>query len=326
MHKIMISYPLFGEGMQILERDTDLFMSNSGDIEPFVGELQKAEAFITRNVHPTSEILAGCPNLKIIGIPGVGYQSYDIDFLNKQGIAIVFCPNMNLRSVAEHAVAMAYALAKNIVEDSNAVKNGNYAIRNRFNNIEIVGSTVGIAGFGNIGRETARMFKNNDCEICVYDPFVPRERVEALGYKYCGDLNEFMASSDIVSLHMPSLDSTKGMFGKQQFAAMKDGSFVINCARGSVVDENALYDALVSGKLAGAALDVMAREPFDTESPLMKLPNVVVTPHVGGVTKQASNRTHKMVVETTLRLLDGCRIDNVANPEVFAHPRWADLK
>ena len=170
------------------------------------------------------------------------------------------------------------------------------------------------------------MFKNNECEICVYDPFVPSEKVEALGYSYCGDLNAFMAACDIVSLHMPSLDSTKHMFGREQFAAMKDGSYIINCARGSVVDEQALYDALVSGKLGGAGLDVMEKEPFDTESPLLKLPNVVVTPHVGGVTKQAANRTHKMVVETTLRLLDGHRIDNIANPKALEHPRWAGLK
>lgn len=103
---------------------------------------------------------------------------------------------------------------------------------------------------------------------------------------------------------------------------MKEGAYVINCARGSVVDEEALYEALRTGHLGGAALDVMEQEPFDMEGPLLKLPNVVVTPHVGGVTRQAANRTHKMVVETTLRLLNGERIDNVANPEALAHAGW----
>lgn len=322
MYNVMLSYPLYGEGMRILAEQTDLFVSNSGEILPFMDRLRAVDAFITRNVHPSTEQLKTCPKLKVIGIPGVGYQSYDIDFLNSMGIALVYCPNMNLRSVAEHAVGMAYALAKNIVEDCCEVKGGNYGIRNRFNNFEMCGCTVGIAGFGNIGRETARLFHRNDCEICVYDPFAAREEVERFGYAYCEKLEDMLARAEFVSLHMPSLPSTKGMFGKAQFAAMKEGAYVINCARGSVVQEEALYEALCTGHLGGAALDVMEQEPFDMENPLLKLPNVVVTPHVGGVTRQAANRTHKMVVETTLRLLNGERIDNVANPEALARAAW----
>ena len=175
MHKIMISYPLFGDAMTRLQNETDLFMSNSGQIEPFMEQLSQAEAFITRNVHPTTAQLERCPNLKIIGIPGVGYQSYDIDYLNKRGIAIVFCPGMNLRSVAEHALTMALTLNKNIVRDNHEVRNGNYGIRNSFDNHEILGRNVGIAGFGAIGRETAKLFKAIGFNVYVYDPFVNRE-------------------------------------------------------------------------------------------------------------------------------------------------------
>lgn len=322
MHRIMITYPLFGEGMEILKTQTELFMSNSGDLEPYLPQLRQAEAFITRNVHPTTAMLETCPELKIIGIPGVGYQSYDMDYLNRRGIAIVYCPGTNLRSVAEHAVAMAYAAAKHIVEDNNACKAGNYAIRNRFNHRELFGCTVGIAGFGHIGRETARLFRLHDCQICVYDPFAKAEEVQALGYRLCATVEELMAASDIVSLHMPSLPSTKGMFGKAQFAAAKPGSFLINCARGSVVDEQALYEALTAGPLAGAALDVMADEPFRIDNPLLSLDNVIVTPHVAGVTREAANLAHKLVVTSTLQLLDGIRIPNVANPQALEHPRW----
>ena len=107
MYNVMLSYPLYGEGMRMLEEQTDLFVSNSGEILPFMNRLRAADAFITRNVHPSTELLKTCPKLKVIGIPGVGYQSYDMDFLNSAGIALVYCPNMNLRSVAEHAVGMA---------------------------------------------------------------------------------------------------------------------------------------------------------------------------------------------------------------------------
>lgn len=324
MHKIMITYPLFDDAMRILESSSDLFVTNSGDLTPFLDELQAASGFITRNVHPTTGMLRNCPNLRVIGIPGVGYQNYDIDFLTQHGIVIIICPGMNTRAVAEHALCLAYTLTKNIVETCLEVKNGNYNIRNRFNNFELFGCLVGIAGFGQIGRATARLFHAHDMNICVYDPFVSRDAVESYGYRYCSALEELAEISDIISLHMPSLESTKGLFNDSIFSRMKKGAYFINCARGSVVDEDALYDALISGKIAGAGLDVMVSEPFDLTNPLLKLPNVVVTPHVAGVTRQSANRIHTLVVENSLSLLNGHSIDPeyVVNPDAFQHPKW----
>lgn len=322
MYNIMLSYPLFGEGMEILRSGTELFVSNSGDLRPFLDQLRRADAFITRNVHPSTEILETCPNLKIIGIPGVGYQSYDMDYLNRQGIALVYCPGMNLRSVAEHAVGLAYALTKWIPRDDREVKNGNYGIRNAFDHLELQGCTAGIVGFGAIGRETARLFQANGMEVCIYDPFATPEGAAALGCRYCGTLEELLGQAQILSLHMPSLPSTYHMFDSKAFDAMREGVYFINCARGSVVDEAALYEALKCGKVAAAALDVMEIEPFDLASPLLSLPNVIVTPHVGGVTAQAAERTHALVVRSVLSLLDGIPVENVANPEALKHPRW----
>ena len=181
MHKIMLSYPLFGQGMQTLQEQTELFVSNDGEIGPYLPQLREAEAFITRNVHPTTQQLETCPKLKVIGIPGVGYQSYDLEYLNRRGIALVYCPGMNLRSVAEHAVGLAYTLSKWIPRDSAEVKDGNYGIRNRFDHMELQGKTAGIAGFGAIGKETARLFQLNGMKVAVYDPFVPEETVCAMG-------------------------------------------------------------------------------------------------------------------------------------------------
>lgn len=326
MSRIMVTYPLFKDAMDILENSSELFVSNSGDLLPFLSELGAAEGFITRNVHPTTDMLKKCPMLRVIGIPGVGYQSYDLDFLNNKGIAITICPGMNTRAVAEHAIGLAYSLAKNVVDTCSEVKNGNYGIRNRFNNFELHGCTVGIAGFGQIGRATARLFSANDMNIAVYDPFVARKDVEAKSYHYCEGLAELARISDIVSLHMPSLDSTRGLFDSAFFSKMKSGAYFINCARGSVVDEKALYNALIGGKIAGAGLDVMQTEPFDLENPLLKLPNVVVTPHVAGVTRQSADRIHRLVAENTLSLLDGRNIDRkyIANPKALLHPRWGE--
>lgn len=326
MHKIMLSYPLFGQGMQTLQEQTELFVSNDGEIGPYLPQLREAEAFITRNVHPTTQQLETCPKLKVIGIPGVGYQSYDLEYLNRRGIALVYCPGMNLRSVAEHAVGLAYALSKWIPRDSAEVKDGNYGIRNRFDHMELQGKTAGIAGFGAIGKETARLFQLNGMKVAVYDPFVPEETVCAMGYTYCATLQALAGVCDVMSLHMPSLPTTYHLFDRSVFDSAKDGLYFINCARGSVVDEKALYDALCSGRVAAAGLDVMEKEPFDIGSELLRHPHVIVTPHVGGVTADAAERTHKLVVDSTLALLDGKRISNVANPAALEHPRWSDLK
>lgn len=326
MHNIMLSYPLFGKGMEILEGETELFVSNSGDLTPYMDELRAADAFITRNVHPTTEMLETCPNLKIIGIPGVGYQSYDMDYLNDRGIAVVYCPAMNLRAVAEHAMAMAYALTKWIPRDDREIRKGNYGIRNAFDHMELLGCAVGVAGFGAIGRETARLFRANGMDVYIYDPYATEEVAAQLGCHYCATLEELLPRVQILSLHMPSLSTTYHMFDEKAFSAMRDGVYFINCARGSVVDETALCYALKRGKVAAAALDVMEKEPFDPENPLLSLPNVIVTPHVGGVTAQSAQRIHEKVVRSTLSLLDGIRVDNVANPEALRHPRWAMLK
>lgn len=322
MRKIMISYPLFESAMDKLKKETELFMSNSGQIEPYMQQLSEAEAFITRNVHPSKEQLDRCPKLKVIGIPGVGYQSYDFDYLNDRGIAVVFCPGMNMRSVAEHALTLSLALNKNIVRDNNEVRKHNYGIRNSFDNHEVIGRNAGIAGFGAIGKETAKLFKAVGMNVLVYDPFVQKEDCEKDGYVYYEQLDDMLEKTDVLSLHMPSLDSTYHMFTNEQFDRMKDGIIIVNCARGSVIDEEALYNALKSGKVAAAGLDVMEKEPFDYSNKLFELDNVIFTPHVAGVTMEASERTHMMVVETTLKLLNGEIIDNIANPKALEHPRW----
>ena len=328
MFRVMLTYELFGSGMERLKRETDLFVSNSGEIAPYVKRLRWADAFITRSVHPDSATLETCTRLKVIGIPGVGYQSYDIDLLNRMGIALVYCPGMNLRSVAEHAVALCYALTKRIVEDDREVHRDNYGVRNSFNHLELLGCHAGVAGFGNIGRETARLFRANGMEVYAYDPVAKREQVEEMGYHFCPTLEDLLEQSDIVSLHMPSLPSTYHLLNEEMFAHMREGAYLINCARGSVVDEEALLRALQSGRLAGAGLDVMEKEPFPADHPLLQLPNVIATPHVAGVTRQAAERTHAMVVDSTLRLLAdqwGPQVA-VANPEALEHPRWKNLQ
>lgn len=325
MYRVMLSYPLFGSGMRRLEQETDLFVTGCGELAPYEAQFLQADAFITRNVHPDKALIAKTTKLKVIGIPGVGYQGYDLEDLTNCGIALVYCPGMNGRSVAEHAMGLVYALTKQIVRDDREVKAGNYAIRNAFDHMELSGARAGIAGFGQIGRETAKLFRGSGMEVWIYDPFAKPEQAQALGCRYCETLDELLENVKILSLHMPSLSTTYHMFSAKEFARMPKGSYLINCARGSVVDETALYEALESGQLAGAGLDVMEHEPFDVGNPLLRLSNVIFTPHVAGVTAQASERTHALVVDSTLSLLKGKAVSNLANPDVLKHPRWTEV-
>ena len=222
-------------------------------------------------------------------------------------------------------MGLVYALTKQIVRDDREVKAGNYAIRNAFDHMELSGARAGIAGFGQIGRETAKLFRGSGMEVWIYDPFAKPEQAQALGCRYCETLDELLENVKILSLHMPSLSTTYHMFSAKEFARMPKGSYLINCARGSVVDETALYEALESGQLAGAGLDVMEHEPFDVGNPLLQLSNVIFTPHVAGVTAQASERTHALVVDSTLSLLKGKAVSNLANPDVLKHPRWTEV-
>ena len=326
MYRVMLSYPLFGSGMRRLEEETDLFVSGCGELAPYKEQFLQADAFITRNVHPDKALIAETTKLKVIGIPGVGYQGYDLEDLTNRGIALVYCPGMNGRSVAEHALALAFALTKQIPRDNREVKAGNYGIRNAFDHMELEGACAGIAGFGHIGRETAKLFRACGMEVYAYDPFATQQQVQAQGCRYCQTLDELLRHAQILSLHMPALPTTYHMFSSREFSLMPKGAYLINCARGSVVDEAALYAALESGRLAGAGLDVMEKEPFDPENPLLRLENVIFTPHVAGVTAQASERTHALVVDETLSLLQGKTTTNIANPDVLRHPNWSGIQ
>ena len=322
MHSVILNQPLYGYAMDLLEEKTNLYVAHSNNAMEFLDKLQEADAIIVRNCRIDRNILELCPRLKVLTLPGVGYQDWDLQALTEHGVAMAYCPGTNERSVAEHTIAMLYALAKNIPERNNEVKAGNYGIRNKFNAVELAGRTVGVLGLGNIGKQVARLLINNDMQVRVFDPYVSREVADAAGCIYHEDLMEMLPYCDALTFHVPLLPQNVGMFGARQLAAMKEGAYLINCARGSLVDESALYDALASGHLGGAALDVMVQEPFDASHPLFTLPNVIASPHVAGVTKEASSRTYGLAASSTLALLDGEHISNVANPDVFRHKKW----
>lgn len=323
MNKIVISHPLYHVGMEMLEGKAELIVPNNGDSDQIIDVLRDADAFILRIGKINRKAIEQCPNLKVITRPGVGYDNVDVEAATERGIPVVLCPAANARAVAEHTLTLLLACSKNLVESCVETKGGNFNIRNKYAAVDVENRLLVLLGFGHIGRLVAQMSAGIGMKIGIYDPFVKREDVEAFGYTYFDDLIQAIAAADYLSLHMPSLPSTRGMIGREQFAVMKPTAFFLNAARGDLVDEAALVEALETGKIAGAGLDVLTQEPILADHPILKFPNAIVTPHMAAQTQQTVAKLVTMAAEGTLAVLNGEKWPHVADPKVYEHPRWA---
>jgi len=228
-------------------------------------------------------LIDACPNLKVIVRGGVGLDTIDADYARSKGITVMNTPLASSASVAELAVAYMFALARSIYQASASMKSEKWE-KKLFEGDELGGKMLGLIGIGNIGREVARRANALGMTVMAYDPYVK----SAEGVKMAS-LDDVLEQSDYISLHLPKTKESAGMLGADAFGKMKTGVRIINCARGGIVDEQALYVALTAGKIAGAALDVFAEEP-PIDWNLMKLPNVIASPHIGAATKEAQGR------------------------------------
>lgn len=322
MYKIVISHPLYKDGMDLLHGKAELIIPNNGDSDQIIEQLREADAFILRIGKIDGKAIEQCPKLKVITRPGVGYDSVDVAAATKHGIPVVLCPSSNHRAVAEHTLSMLFACSKNLVESVTETRSGNYNIRNRYVAVDVFNKTLVILGFGRIGREVARMCSCLDMKIAIYDPYVNRDEVVALGYSYYEDLCGAIAAGDFISIHMPSSPSTKGMLSEAQFAAMKPTAFLLNAARGDIIDEPVLIEYLTKGLIAGAGLDLLTEDPMPKNHPLMEMNNVVLTPHMAAQTKETVSKMVIMAANGTLAVLNGQKWPHVANPEVYDHLMW----
>lgn len=231
-----------------------------------------------------------CPHLKVIVRGGVGLDTIDAEYARSKGITVMNTPMASSASVAELAIGYMFMLARSLYQATSSIKAEKWE-KKSFEGDEVGGKTLGLIGIGNIGKEVARRAHALGMTVVAYDPYVK----EAEGVKLVG-LDELLASSDYISLHLPKTKESAGMIGKEQFAKMKNGVRIVNCARGGIIDQAALYDALVAGKVGGAALDVYAEEP-PTDWKLMQLPNVIGSPHIGAATHEAQGRVGAEVAD-----------------------------
>lgn len=299
---ILITDPIDDEGIKILE-NAGFRVDVSPDIKP--NELKRIvynyNVIIVRSrTKVTKEIIDAAENLQIIARAGYGLENIDVAEAKKRGIRIIRSPTAPSDSVAELTVGLMISLAREIIRANSSMKEGHW-IKRELLGEELKGKTIGIIGFGRIGSKVAKLAKAMGLKILITDPYRNPLLLKKLGAKKVS-LKDLLRKSDVVTLHVPLNSHTYHMLGEEEFRLMKNGAYLINTSRGNVIDEEALLEALKAGKLAGVALDVYATEP-PIETTLIKMPNVICTPHIGAQTKEAQRKAALIVAKKIVKAL-----------------------
>lgn len=318
--KVLISDSLSEAAVQIFKDrgiDVDFMPALGKDKDAFLAAIPKYDGLAIRSASKaTAKIIAAATNLKVIGRAGIGTDNIDKDAASKAGIIVMNTPFGNMITTAEHAVAMMFAVARQIPEASASTHAGKWE-KSKFMGVELTGKTLGVIGAGNIGGIVCDRARALKMKVMAYDPYLGEEKAEKMGVKKV-ELEELFANADFITLHVPYTEQTANILSAENIAKLKKGVRIINCARGGLVDEQALADALKSGHVAGAAFDVFAVEPA-TDSPLFNLPNVVVTPHLGAATTEAQENVALQVAEQMSDYLLTGAVTNALNmPSVTA--------
>ncbi len=304
MYRILIADPLHAAGLEILEQAGAEIHLLTEEERPRLAELvADFDALVVRSMTTVdAPLLAAGERLKVVGRAGVGVDNVDVAAATERGILVVNAPTANLMSAVEHTFALLLALARNVPAAERSLRAGEWK-RKQFQGVELDGRTLGVVGLGRIGQQVAARARAFGMKVVAYDPFLDAAVAKRLDIELM-EIEELLAVADVVTLHIPLTEQTRNLLSGERLAKMKPGALLINCARGGVVDEAALLEALDEGRLAGAALDVFAQEP-PTGSPLVEHPRVVVTPHIGAQTREAQERVATETARMVLAALDG---------------------
>ena len=294
--KIGIVGPIHEKGMKILQNEKfDIVEVNDIESSNLQKELQDVDGIVLRTAHLSNDVLKNCPNLKIVSRHGVGYDNVDINFLSQRKIALAVTGTANAISVAEHVMAFFLHLSKNINLSDSLTRKGQFEEKSRLPDFyELYQKNVLIFGFGRIGQAVAKRCHGFEMNVYVFDPFVEEKFIRSMGCQQISK-DEGLKISDYISMHLPLNEKTKNFIGINEFQIMKSNCILVNTARGGVVDEQSLYEALVKKQIAGAGLDVFEQEPPQNNHPLFSLPNALLTPHNAALTLECRIR---MAVES----------------------------
>ncbi len=302
-NKILISDGLSEDGVALLKTGGEVIVNSKITAEELVAALPEYQALVVRSrTKVNSKVIAAGTNLKVIGRAGVGVDNIDVAAAVARGVTVVNSPLAASVSVAEHTLALMLSLARLVAAADSSMKQNKWE-KSAFMGVELNGKTLGLIGIGRIGAETAKRGAAFGMKVIAYDPYLKPDQIQGRGAE-AASLDDVLAKSDYVSMHLPLTAETKGMLGAAQFAKMKKGARLICAARGGVIDEDALRSALDAGTLSGAALDVFAAEPPPAGS-IATHPKVIATPHVGAQTQEAQSRAGLMIAEEVLAALQG---------------------
>lgn len=319
--KVMLPHTMGQEGVSLIQARDDIETViypagiTQAELLPMLADVSGIS--LSGTPYKQAEMDAS-PVMEVVARIGVGYDAVEVPALTARKVPLMVAGTANSTSVAEHAFHMMMALAKRNVALDALVRKGTWADRHGGLPMEMSGKTVLIVGFGRIGTRQARRCLGFDMNVLIFDPYVPTEKVTSAGCEHVGDLDAALPRADFVSVHCPKNPETIGMFNAARFARMKPGAFIVNTARGGIIDEPALYDALTSGHLAGAGLDVFDMEPTPVNNTLLELDKVITSPHMAGVTTESVAAMARVTAENILSVLDGKpNRDNVINKEVL---------
>lgn len=289
-YKVLLPQDITAAGKNfLLEKGYEIKMGSGITADAIAKDVVDCDAILARTAQFPAEVLKAGKKLKVIARHGIGVDNIDVKTATELGIYVAFAPLSNANSVAEHTLTLILALAKHLVKVDTEFRKGDYAIRNRLCGFDLEGKTLGLVGLGRIGTMVAKKLTHGlGMKVIGYDPFVTKENVAPEIELVSWD--EVFKNSDFVSLHLPSNKDTKGSVGMKEFEMMKNSAFLINCARGEVVNEANLIEALQQKKIAGAGLDVFEQEPTPKDNPLLKMDNVIVTPHTAANTTESMDR------------------------------------
>ncbi len=324
MPHIVVADPIHPDGIERLSTAPGVTLDHPGNArnETLAERLRGADGLIVRGTRVDEALLAHADRLRVVCRHGVGYDLVDVPVLTRRGIALMITPEANAASVAEHALMLMLTLARNLGPVSAGVRRGEWRVQGQSGTFELGGRRVLVIGFGRIGTRVARLCAAFGMQVLVYDPYIPAGTIRGAGYDAVADRDAGLAQADIVTLHVPASDRTRGMVDAAFLARMKPGALLVNTARGTLVDEDALETALRSRHLGGAGLDVLSVEPMTKPLPMLALDNLVVTPHVAASTAEGLRRMAWDSAGNVVDFLAG-RIDRdaVVNVEVLPPPR-----
>jgi D-3-phosphoglycerate dehydrogenase len=319
--KVFIPEPEWEESHKLLDKIAEVKTGEPGVIyteNRLIRDVKNVDALIITSQHHVSEkVIEAADRLKVIVKYGSkpGIDNVDLQTATEKGIVVCYTPKANSDSVAEHTIALILALLKRLYVTSFQLRKGKWREKSLLG-YELLGKTIGIIGLGSVGYKVAEKIRGFGVKLLAYDPYVSKERAKRVGARLL-DLKTLLKESDIITIHAALTEETTRLIGDEELKLIKKSAFIVNTARGAIIDEKALIKALRDDRIAGAALDVFEEEPPKPDNPLLKMDNVLVTPHFASCTYEAYQREAFMAVEEVLKVLQGKKPEFVANPEVF---------